>query len=230
MDLDEIDIRPSQPTLFDLGESSSGAVELFPALWQLSEALISPELTVRRAAIEQIMELDTARLLPLVAYLVATRIIETDLEVRVEVISTLGNVLLPDKEGHPAPESVRYCLTNYLAEMRTRQIYAMLQVLPDNPDLEPSVARLLNACPYAGNQLADILASRRVSLEIRRYAARLIGLVGYLEAIPAMERQLVRLESRLNGQQSMSFAPQETIDDAELIPDIRRALSLLKSP
>jgi hypothetical protein len=89
---------------------------------------------------------------------------------------------------------------------------------------------LLNACPYAGNQLADILSSRKVPLEIRRYAVRMIGLVGYLDAIPALERQLARLETRLHGQQSLAFAPVDMVEDAALIPDIRRALAFLQSP
>lgn len=230
MELDDLFLRPSQPTLFDLGESSRGVAEIFPAIWHLCEAAVSPDVDVRRGAIRQIVETDAGRLLPLVSYILATRITEMDINLRVLVIGALSDILLPDRDGLPPPEAVRQCLTDYLAQMRTRQIYALLQVLPDRPDMEQSVARLLNTCPYAGNQLAEILASRKVPLEIRRHAVRLIGLVGYLDAIPALERSLARLESRLNGQQSMSFAPVDMVEDAVLIPDIRRALDFLHSP
>jgi HEAT repeat protein len=230
MELDDLYNNPSQPTLFDFGDSSQGVAELFPAVWHLCEGAISPELSIRRSAVEQIIEVDAARLLPLVAYILATRITETDLDTRTEVIAALGDILLPDKDGLLPSESVRHSLTVYLAEMRTRQIYALLQVLPNRPDLEKVVARLLNACPYAGNQLAEILTSRRVPMDIRRHAVRLVGLVGYLDAIPALERLLARLESRLHGQQSMSFAPVDMVEDAVLIPDIRRALAFLQSP
>ncbi len=230
MELDDLILNPSQPTLFDLGESSQGMVELFPAIWQLSEAVFSPEVAVRRTAVQQIVDTDAARILPLVAYLLATRITEKDIDIRTEVIYALSDILLPDEAGLPPSEPVRQCLSAYMAQMRTRQIYALLQVLPKRPDLEQGVARLLNACPYAGNQLADILTSRKAPLDIRRHAVRLIGLVGYLDAIPALERQLARLESRLNGQQSMSFAPVDMVEDAVLIPDIRRALAFLRSP
>ena len=230
MELDELFLKPSQPTLFDLGETSQGPLELFPAIWHLSEGMISSDVAVRRTAIKQMVETDAARLLSLVAYLLTTRIIEPDTGIRATVIAALSDILLPDRDGLPPSESVRQILTSYLSQMRTRQIYALLQVLPDRPALEQGVARLLNACPYAGNQLTDILASRRVPIEIRRYAVRLIGLVGYLDAIPALERQLARLESRLNGQQSMSFAPVDMVEDAVLIPDIRRALAFLQSP
>ena len=190
MDLDEVFLKPSQPVLFDLGESSSGSVELFPGVWHLCEGLISADVAVRRKSIDQLLITDAARLLPLVAYLLATRITDPDLDIRARVIFILGETLLPDKEGHPAAEAVRQCLGTYLAQIRTRQIFAMLQTLPRQPDLEPGVARLLNACPYAGNQLADILSSRKVPLDIRRFAVRMVGLVGYLDAIPALERQL----------------------------------------
>ncbi|MGW8250861.1 MAG: hypothetical protein ACWGO1_09485, partial [Anaerolineales bacterium] len=230
MDLDDLFLSPNQPTLFDLGESTQGTAEIFPAIWHLCEAMVSPDLSVRRAAVHQVVEVEAGRLLPLVTYILATRLTETDLDLRAEIISGVGEILLPDKDGLPPSESVRQTLTAYLAEMRTRQIYALLQVLPDHPELEKVVARLLNACPYAGNQLAEILTSRKVPLDIRRHAVRLIGLVGYLDAIPALERLLARLESRLNGQQTMSFAPVDMVEDAVLIPDIRRALAFLQSP
>lgn len=230
MELDDLYIPPSQPTLFDLGESGQGTAEIFPAIWHLCEAAVSPDLSVRRAAVHQIVELEAGRLLPLVAYLLATRLTEADLDLRIEVVTALGEILLPDQEGVSPSEAVRQVLAAYLAGMRTRQIYALLQVLPDRPDLEKVVARFLNACPYAGNQLAEILSSRKVPLDIRRHAVRLIGLVGYLDAIPALERLLARLESRLNGQQAMSFAPVDMVEDAVLIPDIRRALAFLQSP
>ncbi len=230
MSLDDAFIKPPQPTLFDYGEISSRFYELFPRVWQLLEAAISPELSIRRLAIKELIELDAARMLPLVAYLLVSRIIEPDLDTRALVVCAVSEALLPDEKGRLPTESSRQCLLGNLSQMRTRQIYALLQVLTRYPELEPGVARMLNACPYAGNQLADILASRRVPLDIRRYAVRMIGLVGYLDAIPALERLLARLESRIHGQQAMNFAPSETIEDVELIPDIRRSLAFLKSP
>lgn len=230
MNLDDAFIKPQQPTLFDYGKYGSGLYELFPQVWQLLEAAINPEVSIRRLALKELIEMDAARMLPLVAYHLVTRITEPDLDTRALVVYAVSEALLPDEKGALATEGVRQCLMGNLSQMRTRQIFALLQVLTKYPNLEPGVARMLNACPYAGNQLADILASRRVPLEIRRYAVRMIGLVGYLDAIPALERLLSRLESRAHGQQVMTFAPPETLEDAELIPDIRRSLAFLKSP
>jgi hypothetical protein len=230
VDLDKVFVKPSQPPLFDIDDGSSGMVELFPRVWQLLEAAISPDTSIRRFAMKEIVELEAVRLIPLVAYFIATRITETDLDTRALVVYAISEALLPDDQGRPPVENVRQNLLLYLSQMRTRQIYAIIQVLPKYPNLEQDVARILNACPYAGNQMADILASRKASLEIRRYAVRMIGLVGYLDAVPALERLLARLESRLHGQTSMSFAPVDMVEDAELIPDIRRSLTFLKSP
>jgi hypothetical protein len=58
----------------------------------------------------------------------------------------------------------------------------------------------------------------------------LIGRVGYLDALPALERLLARLESRLHGQQAMPFAPKSSLEEAELLPDLQLTLTLLRSP
>jgi hypothetical protein len=55
--------------------------------------------------------------------------------------------------------------------------------------------------------------------------------VGFLEAIPAMERIQSRLETRLEGQQSMPFAPvSHDSDEVDLLPTVREALAALRAP
>jgi len=113
--------------------------------------------------------------------------------------------------------------------MRTRTIFGLLLVLVRYPDLLHQVARILNACPYAGTHLADIAISRKAPIDVRSKALQLIGLVGYLDAQPALERMLVRLESRLNGQQAMPFAPPVGLDDTNLLPDVKKAIAALEA-
>ena len=93
----------------------------------------------------------------------------------------------------------------------------------------PQIARLMNSCPYAGNHLADLAGSRKAPIDIRRYAIRLAGVVGYCDMIPTLERMLTRLESRANGQQAMAFAPPAALEDTELLSDVRDALLKLSS-
>jgi hypothetical protein len=125
---------------------------------------------------------------------------------------------------------VRQVLSARLSRMRTREIYALLQAALHDLAIETQTACLLKACPYAGNHLSDILASRKVPLPIRQQAVRFISMVGYLDAIPALERMAFRLESRLNGQQAMPFVPISGIDDTGLLPDVKSALASLQSP
>ncbi len=230
MHLDPSQMNFYQPPLFDYGSTTTGIAELFPEIWGVAEGLTKPEAGERKKAITFLAESGVSRISPLIVYLLGTRLNDPDLEVRTLVVKILGDVLGKDDEGNLAPEVVRQNLSYYLSQMRTRQIYAILQVLVENHNLLPQAARLLNACPYAGYHLSDLLNSRKVPLDIRRKAIQLIGYVGYLDTLPALERMLTRLESRMNGQQAMPFAPQTAVEETELIPDIQATLIILRSP
>lgn len=229
MSKDRPAISPPQPLLFDLDESAA-RLELFPAVWSAAEALVLKDAGLRWDAFEQLVELEAPRYSPLVAYVFATRISDPDIPLRTKIVKTLGEVLSLDRDGLPAPENVRQTLTAYLAQMRTRHTFALLQVLVEDPSLEKHIAVLLNACPYAGNHLGDILSDRKVPIEVRKHAGRMIGRVGFLDALPTLERLSARLQARLNGQSSMPFAPHSPKEELDLLPVIQTALTLLRAP
>jgi len=230
MDLKSLPQQTLQPTLFNYGEATNGALELFPAVWIATEALVSPELALRQQGLSQLNELGAPRLSPLVAAVLATRLTEPDLELRRQVVYTLGDILARDEVGRAAPETVRQIVVYTLSQMRQRPLFALLQVAVIDPMAAVPISRLLNACPYAGRHMADILSERKHPLAIRRMAVHFIGLVGYLEAIPSLERLLTRLEARVVGQHMMPFAPQAPIDEVDLLPEIRAALADLRAP
>ena len=230
MEFDAIPQQIMQPTLFEYGEAAHGAVELFPMVWSAVEALIAPDLLLRQHGLTQLVEIRAARFSPLVASILVSRLTEPDLELRRQITYALGDVLALDESGRAAPELVRQYLVHSLGQMRQRPIYALLEISIDDRLAATAIARLLNACPYAGRHLADILSDRKLPLAVRREATRFIGLVGYLDAIPALERMLVRLEARVNGQQTMPFAPPGQPDEVDLLPDIRSALLNLRAP
>jgi HEAT repeat protein len=229
IELDMFSLDMLQPALFDLADASVGSMELFPAVWSAAEGLAAPDLGVRHAALERLLELKAPRLSPLVAYLLATRITEPDLPLRARVVEALGAIFAPDERGRPTPDTVRRYLTAYLSQMRTRSLFALLEVTVHAPQFEAAVARLLNVCPYAGNHLVEILSERKLLLAIRRQAIYFIGRVGYLDAIPALERLATRLETRLNGQQSMPFVPTSGQEESELLPAIHKVLQSLRA-
>jgi HEAT repeat protein len=230
MYVDKPIFKSFQPPLFDLGDSSTVVAEFFPQVWGMAEGLTKLEDKVRRESLEQIAELRVARVSPLVVYLLVTLVDDPNIDIRAQVVQVLGDVLSLDGEGKPAPDAVRHHMTSHLSKMRTRQIFALLQLLVRYDELEPQIARLLNACPYAGNHLADVVGSRKAPLDVRRKAVRLIGRVGYIDAIPSLERLLTRLETRINGQQALPFAPQIGNEEMDLIPELHSALFLLRSP
>lgn len=220
----------TQPRLFGPESTSSGVAELFPAVWNAAEDLANPIASVRHLALECLKNTGAARISPLVSYLIATRLNDHDLELRTHAVKILGNVLSPDANGDMAPDAVTSQLVYFLSDMRTRQIFGLVEVLIYKPGLAPQVIRILNTCVFAGNHLIEMANSRKMSLEIRRKAIWLISQVGYLEAIPALERLQIRMETRITGQQSMPFAPPLGVDDSDLLPDVKAALVILRSP
>jgi HEAT repeat protein len=218
-----------QPQLFLL-EESIGTLELFPAVWSALEDLTKADPEVRLNALEQLIELNAPRFSPVVSYILVTKITESTLELRARIIEVLGKVLTPDENGFPAPEEVRSSLHLYLSGFRTRQIYALLQVSAEYYSLEEHVSRLLNACPFAGNHLIDILNDSKTAIDIRMQAAVMIGQVGYLYTLPALEKLSRRLEARISGQKTMDFAPQRNSIESSLLPVVNEALRSLRSP
>lgn len=213
-----------------LGQASKGEMELFPAVWMALEALTSPVVETRRSGIEELVRLNAPRFSSLVAYVLATRISDPDIAIRIEVIQALGEILSPDEDGNLAPEIVRQHLVGTLAQIRQRPIYALLEAAASEDRLDQYVSRLLNACPQAGNTLVDILSDRKMGIMIRKKAAHFLGTVGYLDAIPSLERLVTRLQSRLNGQRAMPFAGSTILEDNELLPVVLDTLSVLQTP
>jgi hypothetical protein len=125
---------------------------------------------------------------------------------------------------------VRQWLRAYLGQIRTRKVFAMLEMVDAAPESEEDVAALLNHSTGAGVHLAEILADRSAPICIRRQAAQFIGRVGFVNAIPTLERMAEKLENRLNGQQAMPFAPRDENDEVELLPAVNDALVRLRAP
>lgn len=219
-----------QPVLIDLQDQSTGAVELFPAVWSAAEDLISPDIHTRMAGLDTLLKLNAPRLSPLITYLLITRISDPDITLRSRIVNALGELLMADDEGHVTPEPVRMCLFVYLNQMRTRPIFSLLEVGIEYPQEQENIARIFNVSSNSGRHLADILSDRKAPLLIRKQATYYIGLVGYLDAIPTLERLSSKFESRLNGQQAMSFATSSATEEIELLPIIQDTLSLLNTP
>ena len=218
-----------QPTLFEFDDITTDTMELFPAVWGAAERLASPQAAERDEAVAQLVELDAPRLSPLIAYLLATRLDDQNIEVRFHVVQALGDILFPDKEGKVTPEKVRLYLLSYLSHMRQRQVFALLQVSAHYLAAEEHVASLLNACSYASVALGDIINDRKTSVSMRLQAIHFAELVGFIDIIPALERLVNRLEARSEKQERMSFLSSESAsDEVSLLKASQAALAHLQ--
>jgi len=228
VDPDPVNLR--QPLLFDFQTNSLDTVELFPRVWVAAEALVDPNPQNRQAGLDCLKESRAARYSPLIGYLLFTRLSDPDLHLRVNIIDELANSLSPDDHGQFSPEIVRQSLRYYLSQTDQKQIAAMLEAVELDERIEQAIVLFLKINCNAGTILVDILTDRKNPVGLRKQAAKFIGMVGIVEATPAIDRLISRLESRVNGQQSFGFNPLDPIDETHLLPTLKDVLASLTAP
>jgi len=222
--------KNTQPRLFTWTATRTGVVELFPSVWSAAEAITSPDVDLRLDGLSRLADLNAIYYSPLVAYLVATRLIDPELIVRARVIQMLGDFLRPQLTEQEVLEDVYLHVSAYLSQMRSRQVLFILQALDFDRSIDRQAIAVLKECSQAGEYLATILSDRQTPLEIRKLAAFLVAEVGYLDAIPALERLQSRLEAKAEGQQWLPFYLQEECEEYQLLPAVRNALDILQTP
>lgn len=230
-----MDANPStlgfiQPQLFSFGETSEGMLELFPTVWAACEELLAQDVNVRRSGVNKLIAVNAPRFSPLVAYILATRLSDPDLELRKQVVTALADLLVIDEKGLAAPENVRQTLHTRLRHMQQSTVLALLEVGEADSKLEDNLATLFNADPEAGSLLTAILAERKNRLGIRMMAVRMIRRVGYLDTVTDLEKLASRMENRINGQQAMLFSLPVMQDEHGLLGEIRATLLTLREP
>lgn len=219
-----------QPTFFNWDVAQTGMMELFPAVWSAAEALTSPDIDLRMDGLARLEEMNAANYSPLVAYIVASRLIDPDLKIRARVIRLLGDVILSNLAESEIDQQVHQHINAYLSQMQTMQILYVLQALVYDPTIETQVLVVMKECSQAGEYMAGILTDRQMPLNIRKFAIFLVGEIGYLEAIPALEKLQTRLEVRAEGQQYMPFHIQDQSEENQLLPEVEKALLKLQAP
>jgi hypothetical protein len=203
--------------------------ETLEIIWSAAEDLTSPELEIREHGFEEIISLDIVRRSPLVAYLIATRLLEPELRLRSRVVRLVAALLNPKDDEPIVAGAVQSYLLAYLSQMRTRQIFALLQVAAQDPDVSDDVAVLLKACSFAGNQLSEIMVDHEAPLSIRRQAVKFTSKIGFLVAIPALERMVRRIEARYSPQNTLPGLKLGEENEASLLPYMKEALVSLRS-
>jgi len=218
-----------QLPLFEFGEPVKNIVELFPAVWKAAEQLTSPDPVSRQRGIDALLDMRAQKVSPLVAYMLATCLNDPDLYIRRRVAFIVADLITPEQNGRQIPEEVRATVANFLHNMHEATVYGLIEVSIADPQADQSIYHIFNACPYVGKYLGDMLTQWKNPLPIRQKAIYFIGLVGYLEALPVLERLLNRLEARQNGQFTMAFAPPANKSDEDLFPYLRIAINQLNA-
>ena len=195
-------------------------------MWQAAELITSSKLEARWKGFNTLLEVDAIRQSSLIAYLISTQITETNLGLRTAVILAIADVLSTSDGDGTVSEEVRSCICDYLSQMRVRQIYGLLQAAEYDLSTVESVYQLLNCSSYSGKHLSDILLDRKAPVLIRMRAVNYIARIGYLDALPILERAAKRIESRENGR----FVNGSKGDERELFQKINEAMEILREP
>jgi hypothetical protein len=205
--LNELEINPdkvqdpvseeSEPAGFEnLEQTTENGKELPSVIWGAANDLVSPDLLTRIQGVEHLEIYNLVNQLPLIAYILCTRITEPDIELRARIVKILGGAAgMSSAESLPS-EAVQKTLIFHLSRIRTREIFALLQVAEYDKSSEACVGDLLSCCSFAGSHLSQILSNRDIPMEIRCQATHFIGLLGYLDALPVLERLTSRYEGR----------------------------------
>lgn len=218
-----------QLTLFARQDPSREPGDLFPEIWKAAERLTSPQDRLREKGLNELNAVDGFRRSPLLAYLLATRLTDPNLEIRFQVIKALGDILGMGDRENSTPDLIRHHLQGYLSQMRRRQIYAILQVAERYSASEEDIVAILNMCSFAGKTLSGILTDRKVPVPIRKNAIYYCGRVGYVDSRPALERLIGRLQAQNERQTHMDFvSSSRNAEEQKLILYARAALEKLK--
>jgi len=193
---DPLTLKVEQTDLSNLQKTGDSDLLSPTEIWEAAEAFSSPDLLHRVTGIGQLLAGDALYEYPLVVYLLSTRITEPDIELRSHIVKALGSLVDSSEQVKLPKDEVQQTLFESLRSMQSREILAILEVAIYARSAERSVFNLIGGCSMAGDYLSKILADRTITLDIRCQAARVIGEMGFMEALPIVERLVQRLESR----------------------------------
>jgi hypothetical protein len=165
-------------------------------VWQAAEKLASPQPAEREEALDYLFGGDYTRNSPLIAYLIATRISDPDLETRFHFIQAIGSVLSPDDNGVFAPDRVISYLQSVFANLNKGQILDLLAVAEQYISAEKSLVEIFKLSYYAGSTLSDIVNDQKIPVSLRQQAIYFSGEVGFLDSIPSLEGLIKRVDKR----------------------------------
>jgi len=201
--------------------------------WMAGEMFVSVHIEERRRGFALLFGSEAARRSALTPQLLASRVDEPDLNLRAEIIQALADYFEIRGRQYRYPADIRAAVVGHLRKFERPQILALLDLQRAVRESlvkfkAESLACVLERIPNVSVHLTRIAGERSLALGLRCAAIELIGAVGFLDALPALEGLEVRLEGRRAGQLPMTFAPTDNPDDQQLIPALKETLRALR--
>jgi len=222
---DPFRMKIHQTDLLGLSNPISSRIEFSADIWIAAESISSPDPQVRMAGLDHLEQCKAASKFPLVAYVLTTRLCDPDLKIRARVVKLLADVIQPQNGSMQASEDVKQQIHTTLSQMRNRQVFALVEAAESDQVSHSQVAVLLEYCSFSGKHLAMLLSERKISLSLRKTALQFIERIGYLDALPTLERLERRLKSKVNGQKEF-----DEDEEGSLIPLLQEAMISLQAP
>ncbi len=201
--------------------------------WMAGEMFVSPHIEERRRGFAILFGSEAARRSPLTPQLLASRVDEPDLPLRVQIVQALADYFEIRGREYRYPPEIRAVVVGHLRKFERAHLLALLELRRARPDgvvkLRPeSLVRLVERIPNASTHLMRLAGDRTVALDFRGAAIELIGQVGFTDALSVLAGLEARLEGRRAGQIAMTFAPADNPDEQTLLPALKETLRALK--
>ena len=178
-----------------MGESGITQIPLKNEIWIAAENLVSAMPLEREQALDFLRDKGIFRSSPLAAYLLATRTIDEDLEVRYHSIQVLGELLdFEDSSGMGLTDLALKHVHGFFAQIGKDQMIRLLEVRESYLAAENALLNIFKISSYAGDILSGIVNDRKIPTSIRQVAIFLGGEAGFLELVPVFQNLILRIE------------------------------------
>lgn len=191
------------------------------------ESLVSPDPDLRESGLGELISLEDFQDQPLVIYLLATRLLDPELEIRFHAVQELGKLMDFDGSGPGLADSSLRILTGFTTQLDKGQLIKLLEVSAAYLASEETVANILKLCSYAGKELGGIVNDRKLSVEIRQQALFYCGEVGFLSTATAIRNLVQRIEKN-RKKAGMVASRKKHLDEEKLFQFALAALSKLE--
>lgn len=219
-----------QPNLISTSQPEREAkIELSPVVWQAAENLAVGEVKRRNASLDQLLDSGAPAVSPLIAYLLATRLFDPDMEFRARIVNVLANLMRRNADGTYAAEDVRMQIITAISYFGEPGLSALLEAGIHRKEALADIEKLVKYSPDAGRYLKETARDRSNSIELRKTAILLLGQIGFLDALSELVRLRNRIETRQEGQKSMPFAPAGNTGELSLLADLQKSILALQA-